>query len=129
MPAVWSQGGTAWEQPGGGETVCTELGGEAKATVYQWVRLVSVWGVGVGEHDSSVSYSEFSMGGAICVLRQLCLRDHSDASVLRRTSLCVSIVDRVLLVSILLSRRVGWVSFYISQLSCAYFALFAKFPS
>ncbi len=29
-------------------------------------------------------------GGATCVLRQLCLRDHSDVSVLRRTSLCVS---------------------------------------
>ncbi len=41
--------------------------------------------------DNSVSCSEFSIGGgAICVPRQLCLKDHSDASVLRRTSLCVS---------------------------------------
>ncbi len=57
------------------------------------------------------------------------LANHSDASVLRRSSLCASVVDQVLLVGILLSRQVGWVSFYISQLSCPYFVLIAKFPA
>ncbi len=43
-------------------------------------------GGGRGGLDSSVSCSEFSVGGgdggATCVLRELCLRDHSDATVL-----------------------------------------------